>query len=101
MSWKLFELLVQAAGYTVLISALSIVIGLAIGMIVAGVMLSRNKVLSFVGRTFVSFFRGVPLLVQLLMIYNLLPALGINVPGVVAAVVGLSLCTAAYQAENL
>ena len=43
MSWKLFELLVQAAGYTVLISALSIVIGLAIGMIVAGVMLSRNN----------------------------------------------------------
>ena len=50
---------------------------------------------------FVSFFRGVPLLVQLLLIYNLLPVLGINVPSVVAAVVGLSLCTAAYQAENL
>ena len=42
-----------------------------------------------------------PLLVQLLLIYNLLPALGLNVPSVVAAITGLSLCTAAYQAENL
>jgi polar amino acid transport system permease protein len=50
---------------------------------------------------FISFFRGAPLLVQLLLIYNLLPVIGINVPSIVAAVVGLSLCTAAYQAENL
>lgn len=50
---------------------------------------------------FISFFRGVPLLVQLLLIYNLLPAIGINVPSIVAAIIGLSLCTAAYQAENL
>ena len=70
MTWFLFWLLIKAAVYTVVISALSI-------------------------------FRGVPLLVQLLLIYNLLPALGINVPSVVAAIVGMSLCTAAYQAENL
>jgi polar amino acid transport system permease protein len=43
----------------------------------------------------------VPLLVLLLLIYNLLPVIGVNVPSVVAAIVGLSLCTAAYQAENL
>ncbi len=36
-----------------------------------------------------------------MLIYNLLPVIGINVPSIVAAVVGLSLCTAAYQAENL
>ena len=101
MSWKLFELLVQACGLTVAISAVSIVIGLAIGVVVSGAMLSRQWVLAWAGRTFVSFFRGAPLLVQLLLIYNLLPVLGINVPSMVAAVVGLSLCTAAYQAENL
>ena len=42
-----------------------------------------------------------PLLVQLLLIYNLLPAIGLNVPSIVAAIAGMSLCTAAYQAENL
>ena len=101
MSWKLFLLLVQACGYTVLISAVSISIGLVIGTAVSAAMLSSRKALSLAGRTFVSFFRGAPLLVQLLLIYNLLPTLGINVPSMVAAVIGLSLCTAAYQAENL
>lgn len=101
MSWKLFLLLVQACGYTVLISAVSISIGLVIGTAMSAAMLSSRKALSLAGRTFVSFFRGAPLLVQLLLIYNLLPMLGINVPSMVAAVIGLSLCTAAYQAENL
>ncbi|MBC7734942.1 MAG: amino acid ABC transporter permease [Bacteriovorax sp.] len=101
MSWKLFLLLVQACGYTVLISAVSISLGLVIGTGVSAAMLSSHKALSRTGRTFVSFFRGAPLLVQLLLIYNLLPTLGINVPSMVAAVIGLSLCTAAYQAENL
>ena len=101
MTWFLFWLLIKAAVYTVVISALSIVFGLAIGIAVAAGMASANAPLAFGARVFVSFFRGVPLLVQLLLIYNLLPALGINVPSVVAAIVGMSLCTAAYQAENL
>lgn len=101
MTWKLLLLLVQAAGWTVLISAVSIVVGLAIGTVVSAMMLSHSRVLAFAGRTFVSFFRGAPLLVQLLLIYNLLPVLGVNVPSMVAAIVALSLCTAAYQAENL
>ncbi len=101
MTPAIFGLLIQAAFYTVAISAISIVIGFAIGMCVAAARLSVNPWLAVPARVFVSFFRGVPLLVQLLLIYNLLPVIGINVPSVVAAVVGLSLCTAAYQAENL
>ncbi|MBO0905864.1 amino acid ABC transporter permease [Jiella sp. MQZ13P-4] len=101
MSLRLFELMLWAAGYTVVISAISIVIGLGIGLLVCAAKLSPNRLLSLPATLFISFFRGVPLLVQLLLIYNLLPAVGISVPSVVAAVVGLSLCTAAYQAENL
>ena len=101
MSFKLFMLLVQACGWTLVISSVSIVAGLALGTVVSACMQSGHRVLSLAGRTFVSFFRGAPLLVQLLLIYNLLPMLGLNVPSIVAAIVGLSLCTAAYQAENL
>ena len=101
MSWKLFALLVQSCGLTIAISAVSIVFGLLIGILISGAMLSRNVLVSWCGRTFVSFFRGSPLLVQLLLIYNLLPVLGLNVPSLVAAIVGLSLCDAAYQAENM
>ncbi|MCQ0988108.1 amino acid ABC transporter permease [Jiella marina] len=101
MSMRLFELMLWAAGKTVLLSAVSIMIGLAIGLMICAAKLSPNKLLSIPATLYVSLFRGVPLLVQLLLIYNLLPVLGIMVPSVVAAVAGLSLCTAAYQAENL
>jgi len=101
VSWKLFALLVQSCGLTIAISAVSIVFGLLIGVLVSGAMLSRSALVSWCGCTFVSFFRGSPLLVQLLLIYNLLPVLGLNVPSLVAAIVGLSLCDAAYQAENM
>ncbi len=101
MTPALFGLLIEAAFYTVFISAVAIVVGIAIGLGVAAARASSNPWLSAPARIYVSFFRGVPLLVQLLLIYNLLPVLGINVPSVVAAISGLALCTSAYQAENL
>ncbi len=101
MTWALLPLMIEAAGLTLAISVVSILLGLAIGLVVSAGMLSPSRALAVPSRIFVSFFRGVPLLVQLLLIYNLLPVLGINVPSVVAAVAGLSLCTAAYQAETL
>jgi polar amino acid transport system permease protein len=101
MSWKLFEVLVQAAGITAVISLISISVGLLIGIGVCAATLHHNPAVSRLGRVYVSFFRGAPLLVQLLLLYNLLPVVGINLPSVVTAIIGLSLCTAAYQAENL
>jgi polar amino acid transport system permease protein len=101
MSTKLFWLMVAAAGYTAAISFVSILLGLALGALVCAAMLSRSRAIAFAGRAYVSFFRGAPLLVQLLLIYNLLPVIGLNVPSLVAALAGLTLCTAAYQAETL
>ncbi|MCQ2005990.1 amino acid ABC transporter permease [Rhizobium sp. NRK18] len=101
MSTKLFWLLVQASVHTVVISIVSIVIGLILAILISACLLSGKRWLVKLSRIYVSFFRGVPLLVQLLLIYNLLPVIGINVPSVVAAIAGLALCTSAYQAENL
>ncbi|RKD35663.1 amino acid ABC transporter permease [Rhizobium sp. WW_1] len=101
MSIELFGLLLQASIYTVTISLVSILIGFAIAILISGMLLTKRSLFVRPAQIFISFFRGVPLLVQLLLIYNLLPAVGINVPSIVAAIIGLSLCTAAYQAENL
>lgn len=101
MSTKLFWLLVQASVQTVVISIVSIAIGLVLAILLSACLLSGRPWLVRAARLYVSFFRGVPLLVQLLLIYNLLPVIGINVPSVVAAIAGLALCTSAYQAENL
>lgn len=96
-----FALLLEAAGVTAALGAVSIAAGLLIGFAVAAALLSRRGALRWPARAFVSFFRGVPLLVQLLLLYNALPAAGVVLPGIAAAAVGLTLCTAAYQAENL
>lgn len=101
MSWELFWLLVEASGLTILYSAASIFIGFFLSSAVCAAMLSSNRAASTFGRLFVSFFRGTPLLIQLLLIYYLLPQIGLNVSSVVAAIIGLSLCTSAYQAEIL
>ena len=97
----MWELLAQGALVTAGLSAVSVTCGFALGTVVCAASLSRTRAWRGVAAAYVSIFRGVPLLVQLLLIYHLLPRLGIDVPGVVAALVGLTLCTAAYQAEIL
>lgn len=101
MSWNLLPFLLQGAVQTLWISVLAIAMGLLAGVLVAAARLSGKAWLSIPATGFVSFFRGVPLLVQLLLIYNALPLLGIGISSVGAAMMGLALCTAAYQAENL
>ena len=96
-----FALLLDGALITAALSTVSVLLGFAIGALVCTAQLSRIRAVRAAGAVYVSFFRGVPLLVQLLLIYNLLPGIGVNVPGTVAALVGLTLCTAAYQAEIL
>jgi polar amino acid transport system permease protein len=100
MTWTLFWLLVEAARLTVILSVISIgIFGFLIALLVCAGSMSKSRPARAAGRLFVSFFRGTPLLVQLLLIYYLLPSIGLDVPSEVAAVAGMSLCTAAYQAE--
>ena len=72
-----------------------------IGALVCVARLSRRPWLKRLGGFYVSFFRGVPLLVQLLFIYYFLAEFGLDVPAMVAAIGGLGLSSAAYQAEIL
>ena len=96
-----FGYLTQAAGVTIAVSFAGIVIGFAIGALVCMARLSRRPWVKRLGGAYVSVFRGVPLLVQLLFIYYFLAEFGLDVPAIVAAVGGLALSSAAYQAEIL
>lgn len=93
--------LLQAAGTTLWVSLLGMALGQVLGAAVCLLRQSGVPGLDGAGAVYVSFFRGVPLLVQLLLIYYLLPVIGINVPAIVAAIAGLGLASAAYQAEIL
>ncbi|GAC1345563.1 MAG: amino acid ABC transporter permease [Acetobacteraceae bacterium] len=101
MNGSSLGLLLQGAAITAGLSAISVSLGLLLGAAVCGASLARSAGLRRAAAIYVSFFRGVPLLVQLLLLYHVLPRLGLDLPGIAAAAVGLTLCTAAYQAENL
>ncbi len=68
MDWITVRLLAIGALATAGISLIAILLGLAIGMLICVASLSRNPVLRGFGRLYISFFRGSPLLVQLLLI---------------------------------
>jgi len=93
--------LLQAAGVTIVLSLAGIALGFAIGVLICAARLSGNMAIVRAGAFYVSFFRGVPLLVQLLFIYYFLAEYGLDVPAVVAAVGALGPSSGAYQAEIL
>ncbi|MRG57993.1 ABC transporter permease subunit [Phyllobacterium sp. SYP-B3895] len=94
-----FEPLLWAARYTLLISVLGIGLGLVIGTLVCAARLSPYPLLRRLAAIWVSFLRGVPLLVQLLVFYYALPVIGLDVPAMVAAVVTVGICASAYISE--
>jgi polar amino acid transport system permease protein len=93
--------LLQAAGVTITLSLAGIALGFVIGTLVCVARLSGNPILERLGAFHVSFFRGVPLLVQLLFIYYFLAEYGVDVPALVAAIGGLGFGSSPYQAEIL
>ncbi len=94
-------LMLQGGLITLGISLAALGLGLVIGTGVCAARFARRGALRALGSVYVTVFRGIPLLVQLLFIYYFLPFVGINVPPLVAAIAAVSLCAAAYIAEIL
>ncbi len=61
--------------------------------------LSRNGLAYGLSTFYTSFFRGTPLLLQILLIYLGLPQIGLVLSPIPSAVIALSLCYGAYSAE--
>ncbi|WP_312530820.1 amino acid ABC transporter permease [Paracoccus sp. (in: a-proteobacteria)] len=94
-----FGPLIWAARYTVLVSGLGIALGLVLGGVICICALSKSRFLRGFAALWVSYFRGVPMLVQLLVVYFLLPVIGIDVPAIVAAVGTTAIVASAYISE--
>src|SRR5260370_31237815 len=84
---------------TIGLTAAGVVGGLVLGMGIALMRMSANPALSGVARFYIWFFRGTPLLIQLVVIYSGLPQLGIKFGVITCALIGLILNAAAYLAE--
>jgi polar amino acid transport system permease protein len=89
---------------TISLTLVSFIAGMAIGLLVALLRLTRSRVLRAIGWGYVWIFRAIPTIVQLFFVWfalpQLIPALrGPDFLPFYAAAIGLSLNEAAYAAE--
>ncbi len=91
----------QAAWTTLWISVIAQSCGVIIGLFLALMRMSRYPFLSWPARSYIWFFRGSPLLVQVLLLWDGLPRLApsLLLPGWAAVVIAFSLNEGAYMAE--
>ena len=89
---KYWQFYLVGAKNTVLLAALAVAFGTAIGMALALMKLSKRAPLRFVATAYIEFIRGTPLLVQLFIIYYGLQAIGIRFPDSpwISAVIGIN-----------
>ncbi|GAA5345084.1 amino acid ABC transporter permease [Planifilum fimeticola] len=88
-------------GYTLILSLLTMGVGLVLGLVTAMARMSRRVLLRWPARAYISVIRGTPLLVQLFILFYGLPVIGITLDPITAAVIGLSLNVGGYSAETI
>jgi polar amino acid transport system substrate-binding protein len=98
--WYYFLTLTRAAGTTVLLSCLAMPLAILLGLAVAVGRLYGPWWLDRLLEGYVEVLRGTPLLLQLFVIYYLLPRWDIRIGAFWAAVLGLAINYSAYEAEN-
>lgn len=97
--FKYWDLFLQGALMTIRITALATVLGILVGVSMAGLQLIKNRVLSGIIQAYIEIIRNTPFLVQLFFVYFGLPTLGILIPAWQAALIALTINTGAYATE--
>ena len=113
--WNIFvDAFINKGGYkevltglwnTLLIAFVALLIGIVIGTVIAAIAVQPKKgrimmVFHKIGTVYVAFFRGTPMVVQLLLGYFvLLPLLGVNLSSVAVAIIIMGLNSGAYVSE--
>jgi polar amino acid transport system permease protein len=93
------DLIVQGAFQTLQLSAITMAVGLAIGLAGALARTSRVAPARWAATAYVEVIRNTPLLVQLFVVFFGLPSLGVKLSAGTAALVALSVNLGAYATE--
>ena len=91
--------LLEGALLAIEIAVVSMALGLVLGLGLALMRLSRHAALRGPAWFYIWFMRGTPLLLQLVFLYDALPAVGIKLDTFTTAVIGFALNEAAFSAE--
>lgn len=93
-------LLGKGAITTLEISLLAMTLAVACGLVLALTRLYAPSLIGTLATMYIEVVRGTPLLIQLYLIFYGLPNVGIKLTPLTAAVLGLGMNYAAYEAEN-
>ena len=93
--------LVEGAKVTLAASILAIVLGAIIGVLAGVAEQSRHRSLRLLVDFYVSVIRGTPLYIQILVIFFLLPAIGVDLPRFATGVLALALNSGAYISQMI
>src|SRR6266478_3456407 len=69
---------------TLQVTALGLIGGLILGLILAWMQLSRFSLMAAIARGYTVIFRGTPLILQMVFAYDALPHIGIKLPAIMA-----------------
>jgi polar amino acid transport system permease protein len=95
-----FGFLMSGMQLTLLISALTLMLSMAGGLLLASLDMSKYRALRFTGLGFGEIIRNTPILVQLLWVYYVLPIVfGFQIEALPAAIIGLSVYSSAFISE--
>ena len=85
---------------TLLISAITLILSMAGGLLLASLDMSRYRALRYLGVGFGEIIRNTPILVQLLWVYYVLPIVfGFQIEALSAAIIGLAVYSSAFISE--
>ncbi len=96
---KGFPLFLKGLWMTVAVAVISLIAGTIIGLFMGIARSGRNKVLRWLLALYVDFMRGTPFLVQIFIVFFILPEWGIQLEAFATAVIGLSIYAGAYISE--
>ena len=98
--WGSFDFLMSGLQMTLIISAITLVLAMILGLIIALMDMSRFAPLRWIGISIGEVVRNTPILVQLLWVYYVLPIVfGVRIEALVALIIGLALYQAAFISE--
>ena len=98
--WGSFDFLMAGLQMTLIVSAITLVLAMIGGLIIALLDMSRFRALRWVGITIGEIVRNTPILVQLLWVYYVLPIVfGVRIEALAALIIGLALYQAAFISE--
>jgi polar amino acid transport system substrate-binding protein len=97
--YTFLPLLLKGAGTTIMLSVVSMALAIALGLMLAFTRTYGHPFLNVAAGVYIEVYRGTPLLIQLFILYYGLPNIGITLSPLVAAIIGLGMNYAAYEAE--